>query len=565
MKFFTNDDTKIFALGGLGEVGKNMYCVMHNNELIITDAGTTFPEGDLMGVDYVIPDFSFLKKNENKIKALFITHGHEDHIGGIPFLLQSVQIPVIYAPNQAVGLIRKKLADRNIQYKNIVVYDEKTKVKFKYMEVEFFRTTHSIPDSHGICISTPNGTVVTTGDFKFDLTPIGPMANLHKMAAIGKRGVTLLLSDSTNALNDGMSASESKVDNALQEIFKQKRGRLIIATFASNIYRLKHIVDTCKKNGRKIVTFGRSMENNIEISIQGGYIKNKDVFITAEEANHLPPNKVCLLCTGSQGEPLAALSRIANGSHRQIKLQPNDTVIFSSSAIPGNALSISRTINKLYLKGVEVYTNTSLSDIHTSGHAYQEELKLMIRLMRPKYLMPFHGEYRMLKSHADVGILCGIPKENTFILENGEVLSMYKGNIKKAGMIPAGDIYVDGNRIGDVGAAVIKDRRAMANDGIIVVIANIDIKNVVLLGKVNITTRGFVLVNENEELLRNLENICKKAILSKLKPPVNYGDLKTEITTTLSSYVYDKTGRKPIILPVIMDIKRTTEEKKGNV
>lgn len=564
MKFFTNDDTKIFALGGLGEVGKNMYCVMHNNELIITDAGITFPEGDLMGVDYVIPDFSFLKKNENKIKALFITHGHEDHIGGIPFLLQSVQIPVIYAPNQAVGLIRKKLADRNIQYKNIVVYDEKTKVKFKYMEVEFFRTTHSIPDSHGICISTPNGTIVTTGDFKFDLTPIGPMANLHKMAAIGKRGVTLLLSDSTNALNDGMSASESKVDNALQEIFKQKRGRLIIATFASNIYRLKHIVDTCKKNGRKIVTFGRSMENNIEISIQGGYIKNKDVFITAEEANHLPPNKVCLLCTGSQGEPLAALSRIANGSHRQIKLQPNDTVIFSSSAIPGNALSISRTINKLYLKGVEVYTNTSLSDIHTSGHAYQEELKLMIRLMRPKYLMPFHGEYRMLKSHADVGILCGIPKENTFILENGEVLSMYKGNIKKAGMIPAGDIYVDGNRIGDVGAAVIKDRRAMANDGIIVVIANIDVKNVALLGKVNITTRGFVLVNENEELLRNLENICKKAILSKLKPPVNYGDLKTEITTTLSSYVYDKTGRKPIILPVIMDIKRNTETKKGN-
>ncbi len=556
MKFFNNEDTKIFALGGLGEVGKNMYCVMHNNELIITDAGVIFPEGDLMGVDYVIPDFTFLKKNENKIKALFITHGHEDHIGGIPFLLQSVNIPVIYAPNQAVGLIRKKLEDRNINYKNLVVYDETTKVKYKYIEVEFFRTTHSIPDSHGICITTPNGTIVTTGDFKFDLTPIGPMANIHKMASLGKRGVTLLMSDSTNALNEGMSASESKVDNALSEIFKRETGRIIIATFASNIYRLKHIVDTCKRNDRKIVTFGRSMENNIEISIEGGYIKHKDIFISPEEANHLPPSKICILCTGSQGEPLAALTRIANGSHKQIRLQPDDVVIFSSSTIPGNGLSVSRTINKLYLKGVRVYTNTSLSDIHTSGHGSQEELKLMIRLMKPKYFMPFHGEYRMLKAHADLAVLCDVPKENTFVLGNGEVLSMYKGNITKGGLIPSGDVYVDGNRIGEVGAAVIKDRKIMANDGIIVVIANIDVSNGKLLGKVNITTRGFVLVNENEELLRNLETISKKAILSKLNDKINYADIKNEITNTITAYTYEKTGRKPIILPVIMDIKK---------
>ena len=556
MKFFDNEDTKIFALGGLGEVGKNMYCVMHNNEIVITDAGITFPEGELMGVDYVIPDFSFLKKNESKIKALFITHGHEDHIGGIPFLLQSVNIPVIYAPNQAVGLIRKKLEDRNIQYKNLIVYDEKTKVKFKYITGEFFRTTHSIPDSHGICITTPNGTVVTTGDFKFDLTPIGPMANLHKMAEIGKRGVTLLLSDSTNALNEGMSASESKVDDALSEIFKREKGRIIIATFASNIYRLKHIVDTCKRNGRKITTFGRSMENNIEISIQGGYIKNKDIFISADEANHLPPEKVCLLCTGSQGEPLAALSRIADGSHKQIKLQPDDIVIFSSSAIPGNAVSISRTINKLYLKGVKVFTNTSLNDIHTSGHGSEEELKLMIRLMKPKYFMPFHGEYRMLKRHADIGVLCGIPKENTFVLGNGDVLSMYKGKIKKAGVIQAGDVYVDGNRIGDVGAAVIKDRKIMANDGIVVVIANIDVQNSKLLGKINITTRGFVLVNENEALLKDLEAISKKAILSKLHNTISFADIKTEVSNVLTAYIQEKTGRRPIILPVIMDIKK---------
>lgn len=562
MKFIQGEDTKIFALGGLGEVGKNMYCIMHGNEIVITDAGMLMPDSTLMGVDYVIPDYTFLKRNEAKIKGLFITHGHEDHIGGIPFLLQTVNIPIIYAPNQAVGLIRKKLEDRNIQYKNLVVYDERTRVKFKNIEVEFFRTSHSIPDSHGICITTPNGTIVTTGDFKFDLTPIGPMANLHKMAAIGKRGVTLLLSDSTNALNSGFSISESKVDNALSDIFEKQSGRIIIATFASNIYRLKHIVDTCKRNGRKIAIFGRSMHNNIEISINGGYIKNKDIFITPEEANHLPLDKVCLLCTGSQGEPLAALSKIADGSHRQIKLQPNDVVIFSSSAIPGNAASIGNTINKLYLKGVEVYTNTSLNNIHTSGHANEEELKLMIRLMKPKYFMPFHGEYRMLKKHADIAVLCDIPKENTFVLENGEVLSMRKGVIKKSGLVQAGDTYVDGNRIGDVGGSIIRDRKIMANDGIIILTFNTDPKAASLLGKVNVSTRGFVLVNDNIELLNEIEKISEKTILAKLKHPVNFADIKSDLISNVSTYAFEKTGRRPIILPIIMEIKKGKEQPK---
>ncbi|MDD4283015.1 MAG: ribonuclease J [Bacilli bacterium] len=557
MKFFNNDDTKIFALGGLGEVGKNMYCVMHNNEIIIIDAGVTFPQGDLIGIDYVIPDFTFLKQNESKIKALFITHGHEDHIGGIPFLLQTVNIPAIYVPNQAIGLIRKKLKERNIQYKNLFVYTEKDKIKFKSMEVEFFRTTHSIPDSHGIAINTPNGTVVTTGDFKFDFTPIGPMANLHKMAAIGEKGVSLLLSDSTNALNEGMSMSESRVDEALGDIFTRHNGRIIVATFASNIYRVKHIIDTCKRNGRKIALFGRSMENNIEISIQAGTIKNKDLLITPEEANRLPDNKVCLLCTGSQGEPLAALSRIANGTHRQIKLKDNDTVIFSSSPIPGNALSISRTINKLYLKGVQVYTNTSLSDIHTSGHGNREELKLMLRLMNPKYFMPAHGEYRMLKAHADLAIECDIPKENTFVLSNGDVLSLYNGKITNGGIIQASDVYVDGNRIGDISNAVMKDRKIMSSDGVVVVIANVDTDKNILLGSPNITTRGFVLVNYNFELLKKLEDISKKAIISKLKDRINYAEVKQEIINQLAPYIYDQTGRKPIILPVIMNIKKT--------
>ena len=553
---FNKDETYIFALGGLGEVGKNMYCVMHNDELIITDAGVIFPGSELMGIDYVIQDFTFLKQNESKIKGLFITHGHEDHIGAIPYLVSAVDIPAIYAPNQAAALIRKKLEDRGIKYNNLYVYTEKNIYKFKEVSVEFYRTTHSIPDSHGICIHTPNGTIVTTGDFKFDLTPIGPIADLHKMAKLGAKGVTLLLSDSTNALNEGMSSSESKVDDTIEELFTKHNSRIIIATFASNIYRLKHIVDTCKRHGRKIAVFGRSMENNIEISIEGGYIKHKEIFVSPEEANRLPSDKICLLCTGSQGEPLAALSRIANGTFKHIKLRDDDIVVFSSSTIPGNALSISRTINKLYLKGVTVYTSSSLSDIHTSGHGCEEELKLMIRLMKPKYFMPFHGEYRMLKRHADIAISCDIPKENTFVLTNGDVLAMKNGKVRLAGHIQAGNSYVDGNRIGDISNAVMRDRKVMATDGIVVVISNLDTKNNKLLGFPSIITRGFVLVNDNIALLKKLESLAKDAINSKIKTGTNYSDMKNEIINVLSNYINTHTGRRPIILPVIMDVKK---------
>lgn len=556
MKTLNSKETSVFALGGLGEVGKNMYCVMTEDEIIITDVGITFPSNELPGIDYIIPDFTFLKKNENKIKAVFITHGHEDHIGGIPYLLQAVNIPAIYAPNQAVGLIRKKLEDHNINYKNLFIYNEDTIVKFRTMSVEFYRTTHSIPDSHGIVIHTPNGTIVTTGDFKFDLTPIGPMANLHKMAKIGSKGVTLLLSDSTNALNPGMSVSESKVDIALSEIFKDHDGRIIIATFASNIYRLKHIVDTCKRNNRKIAIFGRSMENNIEISLKEGYINHKELFITPEEANRLDPNEVCLLCTGTQGEPLAALSRIANGTHRQIKLQPDDLVVLSSSAIPGNVLSISKTINMLYLQGVKVCTNTSLADVHTSGHGNQEELKLLIRLMKPRYFMPFHGEYRMLKSHADLAVDCGVNKANTFILENGDVVLLSKGRARRGGKVQAGDVYIDGSRVGGIGSAVMHDRKVMSSDGIVIAVLNIDVNNAKLLGNPSITTRGFVLIQENTELLQELENICKNTVNKKLKLPINFQDIKQDVISNLSTYIYDKTGRNPIVLPIIMNIKK---------
>ena len=552
------NETKIVVLGGLGEVGKNMYCVMHRDSIVIIDAGVSFPESDLMGIDYVLPDFTFLKENEDKIKALLITHGHEDHIGGIPFLLQSINIPAIYAPNHAKELIAVKLQDKNLRYDNLFVYTEDTRLKFQDIEIEFFRTTHSIPDSHGISINTPDGRIITTGDYKFDLTPIGPMADLYKMASLGEKGVDLLIGDSTNALNEGFSNSESVVDETLGEMFdKCKNNRIIIATFASNIYRVNHIFETCYKHNRKICIFGRSMENNINISINGGYIDHKELLITPEEANNLKPGEVTILCTGSQGEPLAALSRISNGTHKQIKLRPDDVVIFSSSAIPGNALSISKTVNKLYLKGVKVYTNTSLSDLHTSGHANEEEVKLMIRLTKPKYLMPFHGDYRMLKKQADIGINCGIPKENTFILKNGDTLVMKDHVITKGDSMPGAAIYVDGNRIGQIGSAVFKDRQIMANDGILVVIANVDMKKRELLIKPNITTRGFILVNENEELIHKIETKAETTIKTSLQDPkTNFAALKTELTEVLYPFIYNLTGRKPIILPIILDIKR---------
>ena len=552
-----NINTKVFALGGLGEVGKNMYCVEHNDEIIIVDAGVMFPDDDLLGIDYVIPDFTYLIENESKIKYLLITHGHEDHIGGIPFLLQQVKIPKIYAPNQAKELIEKKLEERNIKYKNLKVYTEDTVLKTKYFNIEFFRTTHSIPDSHGISITTPNGVVVMTGDFKFDFTPISPMSNLQKMAEIGKKGVKLLMSDSTNALSPGISLSESVVDENLGEIFRNnKESRIILATFASNIYRLKHIIETCKENKRKVALFGRSMDTSIDIAIKCGYIKDKNIIITAEEANRLEPNQVCLLCTGSQGEPLAALSRIASGSHKQIKLIPNDVVIFSSSPIPGNASSVSKTINKLYLKGVKVYTNDDNIDIHSSGHANQEELKLMIRLFKPEYFAPYHGEYRMLKTHADIANDCNIPKSNIFVLNNGDILQLEKDSIKKHGHIQASDVYVDGSRIGDVSNIVVKDRVLMSNNGILAIIINIDTKNKILLNNPLITTRGYILVNESIDLIKEIEGYCKKIINNKLKEKkVNFSDIKNELINNLVPLLSEKTGRVPIILPIIMDIK----------
>ena len=536
-----DNETLICALGGLGEVGKNMYVVTDEDEIFIIDCGVKFPEENLLGIDYVLADYTHLK-------------GHEDKIGGIPFLLQNINIPVIYAPNIAERLIKNKLEERNVKAPKFIPVNEDLHIKTKRFNIEFFTTTHSIPDSFGMAITTKNGTIVETGDFKIDLTPIGPVANLGKMAAIGNKGVTLLLSDSTNALVPGFSNSESIVDEALGEIFAENRhARIILATFASNIYRLTHIVQTCRENNRKIVTFGRSMVTNIEIAKQCGYIKDDGIFITSEEANRMKPENVCLLCTGSQGEPLAALSRIANGVDRNITLMKEDVVIFSSSPIPGNALSINRIINKLYLKGAKVYTNTSEYDVHTSGHAKQEELKLLIRLIRPKYFMPMHGEYRMLKSHASLGVLCDIPEENTFVLQNGDILAIKDGKVYRKNRVYINDIYVDGSRVGDVGASIIKDRKIMSTDGVLIVILNLDLEHRKMLLEPNITTRGFVVVNNNQELLKEIADKVSILTLNELeKDNISLTDLKNRIILDINSYIIELTGRRPIIIPMIM-------------
>ena len=549
--------TKVVALGGLGEVGKNMYIVEHNDELLIIDAGVMFPEDNLLGVDYVIQDITYLKKNVDKIKGLFFTHGHEDHIGGIPFLLQAIDIPIIYTPKIAKDLIEKKLVERNINYNNFEIITTDLNVKTKYFDISFINTTHSIPDSFALVIKTPNGTIFETGDFKFDLTPIGPMADIHKMAKAGDEGITLLLSDSTNALSSGYSKSESAVDGTINDMISRHHGRVIIATFASNIYRIKHIAESCKKYNRKIIIFGRSMENSVELALNNGLITDKSLFIDANDAKSLKRNEICILCTGSQGEPLAALSRIANGQHKQISLLGDDLVIFSSSPIPGNAESINKIINKLYLKGVRVFTNSEFSDIHTSGHAKEEELKWMLRIIKPKYFMPIHGEYRMLKRHTEIGVLCGVSSENTFICSNGDVIELLNGEVRKNGTVQAGDIYVDGSRVGDIGSVVIKDRKLMSQDGILITILNINTLTRKLLLKPNVTARGFVLVNENQELMQKIERKISEVVNSFLtKSPYSYTDLKNQIILELLPFINNLTGRKPIILPVIMEVNQ---------
>lgn len=559
MKDLVNTSTKtlVFALGGLGEVGKNMYCIEHGDSIVIIDSGVMFGDEYLPGVDYILPDYSYLVDNKEKVRALIITHGHEDHIGGIPFLLNSINVPCIYAPKLAAAFIRNKLEENKIDKKSkIIEIDENSNFKIDCFLFSFFSTTHSIPDSLGIIVDTPNGKIVETGDFKVDLTPVGKDIDLLKIAKLGEENVTLLMSESTNIEVPGMTLSEKAVISSIHDVFRNSNNRIIVATFSSNVHRIQQIVEAAVLFKRKILVLGRSMEKNILLSRQLGYIKCADNnFISPEIANTLRPDEVLIFCTGTQGESMAALSRIANGQHKYIKLMPGDTVIFSSSPIPGNTANINKVVNNLSRAGVTVLTNSVLSNLHTSGHASREELKLILKLVKPQYFMPIHGEYRMLKLHTELAQELGMKKENTFVLANGDVLCLDKGKVSLANSrIQADDIYVDGHDTNGLSTAVIKDRKLLSNDGLVAVLISIDSKNNMLLTKPSVLSRGFIYIKENGQLITEIEKLVEDTVNNLFsKERTTFLEIKNSIKSVVSTFLFHRTRRNPMIIPVIMN------------
>ena len=543
----------IYALGGLGEVGKNMYCFENETQIVIIDCGVKFPGVELPGIDYIVPDFTHLKNNKNKIRALIITHGHEDHIGGIPFLIQNVNIPVIYAPRLACALIKNRLEEYRMSDRvKVLEYSSDTKFSIGEFDISFFRVTHSIPDSFGVVIDSPEGRIVSTGDFKVDLTPIGPDIELQRIAELGKEGVDLLLSDSTNAEVEGYTPSEKNVNDSINEIFNDAQGRIIVSTFSSNISRIQQICESAVKHNRKIAIVGKSMEKAVEISRSFGYIHiPDDSIIDTANIRQYRNGEVLILCTGSQGEPNAALSRIASGDHKDIKVMPGDTVVFSSSAIPGNGIMIAHIVNLLTRCGADCITNSILADIHSSGHPSKQELRLVLKLFKPKYFMPMHGEFRMLRLHAELATTLGIPASNCFVLDNGDTLTLAKHKVTRGYQVEHGVTYIDGKDINGLAESVMADRRVLFDEGMLIIAVAIDTRSNKLLDEPVLYNRG-IIQKHNDKAIEDCRELVSNAIKEALGSKPNFSELKNIIKDVAGKFLYAKTKKHPMIIPVIM-------------
>ena len=548
---------KIIPLGGLDEIGKNMTVFEYGDDIIIVDCGLAFPGTDMLGVDLVIPDITYLRKNAQKIRGIFLTHGHEDHIGSLPYVLKEYNVPV-YGNKLTLGLVRRKLAEHRMDKTAMLIETAPGSIIERgCFKVEFIKVNHSIPDAAGFAIKTPVGTVLHTGDFKIDTTPIhGRPIDLARIGELGKEGVLLLMADSTNAGRPGMASSEKKVGKALVSIFEGAQDkRIIVASFASNVHRVQQIIDASVKFGRKVAASGRSMESVIAVAHELGYLKMpKGTLIPLEQVSKYPPNKITLITTGSQGEPMSALYRMAFSDHRTVTVNQNDLIIISASPIPGNELFVSRVINELEKLGATVVDN-KMADVHVSGHACQEELKLILGLVKPKFFMPVHGEYHHLTCHAKLAVETGMDESRVFLGANGNVLELSKDSAKITGSVQSGQVMVDGTGVGDVGNIVLRDRRILSQEGIIMVVAAIDQKTGTVVSGPDIVSRGFIYVRENEDLMGEAQKVVDAALKKSLaRGNLEWAALKNDMKDALAHFIMSKTKRAPMIIPIIMDV-----------